>query len=132
MKNAEELERNTKSKRFLRASKDQSKEGNGLNKKGDEDNKTKEDLEKEIQFLNNIIKYKDEIIAEIKKENFALKQHRKMSMPINNHDIHLNEKVKNLERELEEQREENAQLMSYVKRVLGNIMLTNPHLLEKK
>ena len=44
----------------------------------------------------------------------------------------ISRQVADLERELEDQREVNAQLKSYVGEVLVNIMLKNPQILERK
>ena len=98
-----------------------------------------EELLSQVVMLKQRIKSQDDII-EMQEENNSLKN---KSNPIEKDNLvnggcneiipeDSKKKIMLLEYELEDQKEVSTQLKAYVGEVLGNIMVTNPQLLERK
>jgi len=93
----------------------------------------------QVEILKKRIKSQDDIIVEIQDENDSLRNRSNglEDVMINGDSDEVipedsKKKIMLLEHELEDQKEVSTQLKAYVGEVLGNIMITNPHILERK
>ena len=91
--------------------------------------KKEEDLSSQIPILEGRIKAQNDIIVNIQEENKELENINK-----SNEEKHKDaeDQIILLKKELKDEKEGYNQLKSYVGEILRNILLTHPHILERK